>query len=1135
MHPEQHTVSGPPKRTGHALAALTTMTALLWPMHVSAAPRMSTTPVAQILGDQSLSGFGEASVTAGDVNNDGFSDLIVGASTYANGQINEGQVRFYFGSANGIATTAAVIWESDDASALFGRSVTCLGDVTGDGTDDIAFGAPNYGASDDGAVFFYKGSVSGPSPGANRTILGDTNSGGLGGSISDAGDVNNDGFQDLLVGGSLFANGQANEGRALVYLAAGGTMSTEPVWEVEGNSVGARFGSTVAGAGDVNGDGFDDVLVGAFRFTNGESSEGKAFLYLSSASGIATTPAWQLEGNQASANLSISLAGAGDVNGDGFSDFLVGASGYDNGNTNEGRVYLFLGSSGTISTTPARTYEGNEDNARFGASVGTAGDVNGDGFADFVIGATGAAAGGVARGKVQLYLGSGSSPPSSPTFTYNGTQDSGAFGAQAITAGDVNGDGFSDLVISATSHDGNVTDGGAVFLYYGAAAPPQTNPHWGVSGQNDGDLYGTAVQIVGDINADGFDDALVSAPSEGVPTVRDGVVYLYKGSEAGLQATSAFSFHSPSMQSGKGWGSRLARAGDVNADGFDDFLIADYTDPLVDGTGTVQLFKGGSGTPLVLKTWAGEPNEFLGQSMASGDFDGDGFFDVVLPGFAYAGDFVDGGRVRVLNGGPSGPDDLPDWELRGKSASLFVGVFVSRAGDVNADGYDDLLVSQNNTAGDTSSRGFVSLYLGSFCGLESTPSWTRSGVFGLDAYGYRTTGCGDVNGDGFGDVAIVATKADNGLALGRIEVFHGDPSGLETEPAFTANGTASDNFFGRGISTAGDLNLDGFSDLVVGTPNYDSGAGGRAFVYFGSPTGLEETSGWATAPDTREDWFGESVSGGGDVNADGYSDFIVGVPKAEVGEFNFLGAASAYLGNDGVAVDRNLLQLATAGGPHVTTGARNPAVTETIAMRSFLRSACGRSNVRLQVDRRATGTSFGAPTHNGPVFIDTGAPVAGEGSAITDTQTLVSFSTGISYHWRYRAECVNPYFPHTPWMSPQGNSPSEADVRMRPVTSDVRDVLVRNTLLLGAPIPNPTAAMLDIEFSLLTPGTVRLTLHDATGRLVRELLAGPMPSGIHRARWDGRNASGAEVSSGVYFARVNAGKHSATRKVIVQR
>ncbi len=164
-------------------------------------------------------------------------------------------------------------------------------------------------------------------------------------------------------------------------------LLTSPVWTAESDQAFTRFGRVVATAGDVNGDGYSDVIVGADQYDNGETDEGRAFVYHGSAAGLSATPAWTAESNQASALFGFSVATAGDVNGDGFADVIVGALYFDNGQTDEGRAFVYLGSAAGLAPTAAWTAESDQASAQFGWSVATAGDVNGDGFADVIVGA----------------------------------------------------------------------------------------------------------------------------------------------------------------------------------------------------------------------------------------------------------------------------------------------------------------------------------------------------------------------------------------------------------------------------------------------------------------------------------------------------------------------------------------------------------------------------------------------------------------------------------------------------------------------------------------------------------------------------------------------------------------------------
>ena len=202
-----------------------------------------------------------------------------------------------------------------------------------------------------------------------------------------AGDVNGDGYADVIVGAHWFDNGQTDEGRAYVYHGSAAGLGAAPNWTAESNQANARFGWSVGTAGDVNGDGYADVIIGASLYYNGETDEGRAYVYRGSAAGLSTTANWRAESNQANAEFGHSVGTAGDVNGDGYADVIVGAPYYDNGQVDEGRAFVYHGSAAGLSAAPSWTVESNQTGAYFGHSVGTAGDVNGDGYADVIIGA----------------------------------------------------------------------------------------------------------------------------------------------------------------------------------------------------------------------------------------------------------------------------------------------------------------------------------------------------------------------------------------------------------------------------------------------------------------------------------------------------------------------------------------------------------------------------------------------------------------------------------------------------------------------------------------------------------------------------------------------------------------------------
>ena len=191
--------------------------------------------------------------------------------------------------------------------------------------------------------------ITGLSPTANWTVESDQAYAGFGDGAGTAGDVNGDGYDDVIVGASAYDNGQSNEGRAFLYYGSASGLSTTPAWTAESNQASASFGAKgeVGSAGDVNGDGYADVIVGAQQYDNGQTDEGTAWVWYGSATGLGPsgTPAnadWSAESNQAAAYFGNSVGTAGDVNGDGYADVIVGAYGYDGDQSNEGRVFIYL-------------------------------------------------------------------------------------------------------------------------------------------------------------------------------------------------------------------------------------------------------------------------------------------------------------------------------------------------------------------------------------------------------------------------------------------------------------------------------------------------------------------------------------------------------------------------------------------------------------------------------------------------------------------------------------------------------------------------------------------------------------------------------------------------------------------------
>jgi hypothetical protein len=423
--------------------------------------------------DQAFALLGRSVGTAGDVNGDGFDDVIMGADFYDNGQSEEGRAYVYHGSALGLSARADWTAESNQFGALFGYSVGTAGDVNGDGFDDVIVGALSYdnGQADEGGAFVYYGSATGLSGTANWTAEGNQAGAVFGSAVSAAGDVNGDGYGDVIVGAGNFDNGQTDEGRAFVYHGSASGLSTTPDWTAESDQVSAWFGISVGTARDVNGDGFDDVIVGAQLYDNGQTDEGGAFVYHGSAFGLSITPNWTAESDQADASAGRAVGTAGDVNGDGFDEVIVAAFFYDNGQTDEGRAFVYHGSASGLSTTPDWTAESNQAGAGLGfeEGVGTAGDMNGDGFDEVVVGAPWYDAGERDEGVAFVFRGSASGLSKTPNNSAEGNQQSASLGSVG-TAGDVNGDGYAEIIVGAYVYDHGQTDEGLVAVYRGRAS-----------------------------------------------------------------------------------------------------------------------------------------------------------------------------------------------------------------------------------------------------------------------------------------------------------------------------------------------------------------------------------------------------------------------------------------------------------------------------------------------------------------------------------------------------------------------------------------------------------------------------------------------------------------------------------------
>lgn len=404
---------------------------------------------------------------------------------------------------------------------------------------------------------------------------------------------------------------------------------------LDGGQQAGWFGSAVAIC-DVNADGYADLLVGQPKYSNGQSEEGRVVLYPGGPAGIGSTPSWTYESNQVNAHLGSAVAAIGDVNADGFPDFAVGAPDWDQGTPDNGVLYAFHGSASGPRTTPNWSRYGNTGQ-HLGTVFGDAGDVNGDGYEDLVLGsATPVLMNG---SSVWVYFGSstglgavwqGQSP------VQNGT----AYGSAVAGAGDIDGDGYDDLLVGDPRWDSPAIDAGRVFLYRGGPSSPVFASQWSCQSDTAGTLRGTSVAGAGDVNGDGYADILIGEPNYG--SDQRGRAFLYLGSATGPASVPIWTSLGGSANEHDGM--RVAGIGDVDRDGLSDCAVELGGGPWL----SVWFGRSTGGLGPVPRLLASSQNDGFGTAFAGrGDINGDTYDDLAIGAYAHDSTLTDQGRVTL--------------------------------------------------------------------------------------------------------------------------------------------------------------------------------------------------------------------------------------------------------------------------------------------------------------------------------------------------------------------------------------------------------------------------------------------------------------------------------------------------------
>jgi hypothetical protein len=879
------------------------------------------------------------------------------------------------------AGTGGFVLLGSDVSDQSGFSVAAAGDVNGDGFGDLVIGAPfgdgaAYGTGNAGKTYVVFGH-SGPFDAAillsdvaagtgGFVILGQNGDDQSGRSVASAGDVNGDGLDDLIIGAEFAdAAGNAKSSAGDTYVVfgqAGGFGAAVELsavaagsggFVIHGQDAADQSGASVASAGDLNGDGFDDLVIGATSGDgagNGTANAGGTYVVFGTSGGFgaaidlagvaAGTGGFVIHGEDVGDQSGTSVASAGDVNGDGFADLIIGAA---DAATSAGDSYVVFGASGgfgaaiELSAVAAGSggfvVHGRDAGDELGYAVAGAGDVNADGIDDLIVSARlGDGAGNAASGSGESYVvfgragGFGASVDLAAIaggtggFVVLGEDAYDQSGFSVASAGDVDGDGFDDLIIGARFADGagNATDrAGESYVIFGRDFLGGVT-HQGSSASET--LTGTAGadDMVGGRGADtlvggGGADVLIGGAGDDVIRIADtGFARAMGGSGTDTLALA-----------GAGMTLDLAAIADVTLQEIERIDLSGTGNNTLRLTAREVLNLSSTGNALRVTGDVGDAVAFDDSGWVRGSnitgfttwsngqaslevASGVSLLSIVLTS-------VDLADVALGSGG---------FVIMGRNPGDQAGRSVASAGDINGDGFDDIVIGAPNVSGAGIGMGNIGdayVVFGQAGGFAAevdltavalgTGGFVVQGVAADDRLGFAVASAGDVNGDGFADLLLGALGGDGGYAggdSGKSYVLFGTSGGFAPSVTasgipsggggFVINGVDTYDFSGRSVASAGDINGDGFDDLIIGASGADGAANGAVnagdtYVVFGKSGtfgGSLELStvaggfgGFVIHGEAADDQSGRSVSSAGDVNGDGLDDLLIGAPYAE--------------------------------------------------------------------------------------------------------------------------------------------------------------------------------------------------------------------------------------------------------------
>ena len=977
-----------------------------------------------IVGDAADDRMGFSVSSAGDVNGDGYEDVIVGARYNDAGGSNAGAAYVIFGKASGfgtidltgLAAADGFIIQGDAAGDVAGGSVAGAGDVNGDGFDDVIVGAQGGddggGGAGEAYVIFGKASgfttidLASLAVADGFIIQGHLSGDNAGRSVAAAGDVNGDGFGDLIVGAPYNDSGGISAGAAYVIFGKAGVFGTVDLslltladgFIIQGDVASDQAGRFVSSAGDINGDGYDDVIVGARYGDDGGADAGKAYVIFGKASGfanidlsvLALSDGFVIRGDAAGDWAGWSVSSAGDVNGDGIDDLVVGAIYGDDGGADAGEAYVIFGKASgftNIDLTGLAAVDGFIIQGDFagdtaGVAVSSAGDVNGDGYDDIIVGARFGDDGGIDAGEAYVIFGKASafstidltSLAAAAGFIIQGDAAGDLAGGGVSSAGDVNGDGFDDLIVGAPSGDDGGIKAGEAYIIFGfdtgAVTLQGTSASENLFGANNidnvivggqGDDFLGGGFVGADTSMDvlrggeGDDELSVGSPNflsldggTGTDVVQffntidldlttqqvriDDVEWFHFGGggtqSATLDKLSVLNLSSTSNTLTITGGATITLSSEFTAAGTE--VVADGTwhtggtfDKYVAGeavvltspTTTVTLSSAGiialgslDGSDGFALPGLAASNQIADSVSLVGDFNGDGFGDILIGAHYYLGY----GAAYVVFGAASGFGATFDLSsLTGTSNGFRVdGLYsgdnladhLAGGGDFNGDGLLDIIIGADRyTAGNYGAAYVIYGTAGALSATFDLSAMTSSDGFRIDGvsngdfFGYSVANAGDINGDGIDDMIVSAyerTAGSYGFAGSAYVIFGSagfgtvvDPSGLDGSDGFRFDGVIANQYIGLGVAGLGDINGDGLADVgFVGRDHDGTANTGSAYIIFGSTTdfsatfdgtSLNGTNGFRIDFAGMDSFRGHWIAPGGDINGDGIDNFLI--------------------------------------------------------------------------------------------------------------------------------------------------------------------------------------------------------------------------------------------------------------------